>query len=588
MYKLSRAMLILSLALVLLGMGIVVRSAPSGIWAALLIIAFLLFIRPRKRPLTTLGSARLAEERDLRRAGCVGANSGLLLGRITSRRKRLSGTLGLINPWVSSSAACGNFFGGLLGKPAPIVRLPQAVHCAVFAPSGAGKGVSCVIPFLLTTDESAVIIDFKGELARATAEHRRREFGHRVVLLDPYCQVTRSPDCFNPLAFIDKHSARAIDECNDLANALVVRTGEEKEPHWNDSAELWIAALLATIVYYGEPENGTRSLQTVRELATNPQKLELAIKLMQESAAWGGMLARMGGQLAQFVDKEKSSTLTTVSRHLRFLDTPAIAANTRGSSFDPAALRSGKMTIYLVLPPDHLRAQSGLLRMWIGSLLSSAIGGGLQEASKVHFILDEAAALGHLDAIDDAVDKYRGYGVRLQMYYQSVGQLKRCFPNGQDQTLLSSTTQMFFGVNDQSTAEYVSSRIGDETIVVESGGRSWGTSHQRSQDAVNSGSVSCSDTLSANWQQQARRLLKPEEVMMLPQRAAITFAAGLPPICTVLLRYYEEPSLGKRPSTLARAVRACGTLCGACLLLLVAFIVLTVGFIIAHPEAVSQ
>ena len=27
---------------------------------------------------------------------------------------------------------------------------------------------------------------------------------------------------------------------------------------------------------------------------------------------------------------------------------------------------------------------------------------------RVHFILDEAASLGHLEAIDDAVDKYRG------------------------------------------------------------------------------------------------------------------------------------------------------------------------------------
>jgi len=31
----------------------------------------------------------------------------------------------------------------------------------------------------------------------------------------------------------------------------------------------------------------------------------------------------------------------------------------------------------------------------------------------VHFVLDEAASLGRMDALDDAVDKYRGYGVRL-------------------------------------------------------------------------------------------------------------------------------------------------------------------------------
>ena len=127
----------------------------------------------------------------------------------------------------------------------------------------------------------------------------------------------------------------------------------------------------------------------------------MAIKVMIGSDAWRGMLARMGGQLAHFVEKEKSSTMTTVSRHLRFLDTVAVAENTKVSSFDPAGLHRGKMTIYLVLPPDHMRAQSALLRMWIGSLLQAVLRGGLQERNKVHFILDEAASLGHLEAVDD-------------------------------------------------------------------------------------------------------------------------------------------------------------------------------------------
>ena len=43
----------------------------------------------------------------------------------------------------------------------------------------------------------------------------------------------------------------------------------------------------------------------------------------------------------------------------------------------------------------------------------------------MHFVLDEAASLGHMDALDDAVDKFRGYGVRLQFYFQSLGQLAK-------------------------------------------------------------------------------------------------------------------------------------------------------------------
>src|SRR5271166_835644 len=110
--------------------------------------------------------------------------------------------------------------------------------------------------------------------------------------------------------------------------------------------------------------------------------------------------------------------------------------------------------------------------------------------NKVHYVLDEAASLGHMEALDDAVDKYRGYGVRLQFYYQSLGQLKKCFPEGQEQTLLSNTSQVFFGVNDQTTADFVSARLGEETIVVDSGGTGTGKSVQAPGNGPGSSSYS--------------------------------------------------------------------------------------------------
>ena len=156
----------------------------------------------------------------------------------------------------------------------------------------------------------------------------------------------------------------------------------------------------------------------------------------------------------------------------------------------------------------------------------------------MHFVLDEAASLGNLSQIDDAVDKFRGYGVRLMFVYQSLGQLRKCFPEGQEQTLLSNVTQVYFGVNDQQTADYVSARLGEETIVVKSGGTSRSRSRQYSEGNGN-GSYSTSWNTNDNWQQQARKLLKSEEVTALSPRTAITFAPGVPPICTQLTRYYE-------------------------------------------------
>jgi type IV secretion system protein VirD4 len=556
MYLLCRIILIAFVVACGCALCFLVPVLGGGLSCLLLFCGLVWAARKRKIALTAFGTARWCGTDELLRIGIVGG-SGLILGRPldTLRRSAIAEARALFNPSVSSADASNRFLRAIfprMKQDGNYVRLSNAVHTAVFAPTGTGKGVSCVIPFLLDCPESCVFVDFKGENALLTMKQRRR-MGHRVVLLDPYKMVTDQPDTFNPLDFIDKRSPHVIDEIRDLAESLVIRNPAEKEPHWADSAETWISAAMAAVVEYGDADD--RSLQTVRDLlSAGPDKLQLMIKLLCESEACQGMVSRLGYQLTNFKEKELASTLTTVNRYLRNLDTPAIAASTKTSTFDPSDLLKGEMTLFLVLPPDHARTQSPLLRTWISTLLRAVVRGGLQERTRVHFLLDEAASLGHLESLDDAVDKYRGYGVRLTFIYQSLGQLKKCFPEGQDTTLLSNVTQVFFGVNEPQTAEYVSNRLGEATIIVKSGGVSRGTSQQYS-NRDSSGSYSTSQNGNDNWQQQGRKLLRPEEVMALPPRMAITFVAGMPPIRTWLIRHYEE-----RPSSALRrllgAVRA--------------------------------
>jgi type IV secretion system protein VirD4 len=487
---------------------------------------------------------------------------------------------------IKAKDACLSFLGVLDG--APLVTLSRAVHTAVFAPTGVGKGVSLVMPFLMSSSDSCVVSDLKGDLATSTAQLRVERFEHRAAVLDPFCVVTKSPDTFNPLDFIDRNSPNALDDCRDLAKAMVVRTGEEKERHWDDSAEIWLTGLIALTVYYGSQND--RSLQTVRRIITDQQRLDASLRLMCESDACGGLLARVGSQLTQFKDKELASVMTTVNRHMAFLDTPAVVASTLKSSFDPAELRGGKLTVYLVLPPDHVRAQSALLRLWVGSTLRSQVKGGLQEAVKVHFVLDEAASLGRMECLEDAVDKYRGYGVRLQFYYQSIGQLKKAWPEGQDQTLLANTSQVFFGVNDHQTAQYVSDRLGDGTIMVTNFGSNAGGSRQKSTRGQPSSNEGASWGTSTNNQQAARRLLKPEEVAGLDPRVAITFTPGARPIASRLIRYYEEPDFGRGNGGWKRAKQAFRVLALSALVLAVAafFALCVTGIWVGRAEEASR
>jgi type IV secretory pathway TraG/TraD family ATPase VirD4 len=159
--------------------------------------------------------------------------------------------------------------------------------------------------------------------------------------------------------------------------------------------------------------------------------------------------------------------------------------------------------------------------------------------ARVFFVCDEAATCGNLTSIEDALDKYRSYGIRLILAYQSMGQLNECWPNGKSQTVLSNCTQIFAGVQDNHTAEYVSARCGTGTIEVGSTTTNSGRSH-----GDYSTGTSYSSGSSTTWSYQKREILQPAEVMALPQTTAITFARGFPhPIATKLVRSFEEPAL---------------------------------------------
>jgi type IV secretion system protein VirD4 len=321
------------------------------------------------------GIARFAQESDLRRHGMIGGNTGLMVGRIESPKPSIFDVApALFNRRMNSKDACDWFLRAWsIGNKGQLVRLSKSVHTAIFAPTGAGKGAGIIVPHLLDCPESMVCIDLKGELASITAKHRRKRFGHEIVMLDPYRVVTKKPATMNALDFIERDSPDVIDACRDIGEMLVVRTGNEPEPHWNDGAEGFIAGATAAVIAQGAP--GFCSLQSVCEILSDPDKVQQLIALMRKS---DGMLSRMGGQLAHFKDKELASMLTSANRHLRFLNTPVIAESTSSSSFDPSSLRNGRMTVYLILPPEHMRAQMGLLRLWIGILARSVIRGGLQ------------------------------------------------------------------------------------------------------------------------------------------------------------------------------------------------------------------
>jgi type IV secretion system protein VirD4 len=577
-----RGVLLAAWGIAACGVAVIAMKFPAVGWIGLGLIAWGMR-RGWRGAQYAHGTARVADLQDLGASGLLGTNDGLILGRAgyTARPSRWQAIRMLLLAPLRRSALAVRLYFAAFGGPRwgrdSMIRLNQYVHLATFAPTGRGKGVSVLVPNLLSHRGSCVVTDPKGELFKLTAAHRRRKFKHRIIRLDPFGLGGPGADTFNPLDLIDANAPDFLDQCRDLANALVVRTGQEHEPHWNDSAELILTSFIAFVAACEtSPEH--RHLQTVRDLVSSRDKFTKSVAAMQQS----DVLQRQGHLLNWYQEKELSSIMSTVQRHSAFLDSPAVAACTLRSSFDPRELRSGRMTAYLILPPERLVSLAPLMRMWVASILRTLARGTASERNPVLFLIDEAAHLGHIQALEDAVTLMRGYGIRLWFFFQSLGQLTKCFGDHAPVFLDNIDTQQYFGVNAYESAEAISKRMGDATITSESYNSTSGHSRSYGGKGQEGGNVSTGTSVTIS--EMGRRLLKPEEIMCLPEDLAVVFHRNLPPICARLLRYYDAPEFRRGRTGRQRGLGLAAGLT-ALMVLLVSGIFAAFAFSLPAPDA---
>jgi type IV secretion system protein VirD4 len=432
-------------------------------------------------------------------------------------------------------------YGLILGRTfkGALIRLPDYCHVLVCGGTGSGKGVSIIIPNLLTYYRGSVVcFDTKGDLFETTAR-RRAERGQRIVRLAPF---NRGEDAFNPLDTIPSDSAGLVDSARAMAEALVVRQGTEPDPYWNDKAVQVITAVLVLVLIRFNGED--RHLGSVQEIVSDPEMLKAAVNMLREV---GGVPARLGNQLKTLFDKagsgltkEGAGVLSTVTRHLSFLDSDLVAKAVATSTLDPAELRKPGITLFLQIPPDQLEAQKGLLRCWVSTLVRVIGTVGNEQDSEVLFLLDEASALGSLTALEEALVRGRSAGVRLLLAYQSDSQVRAAFRDKPTLLYDNCSTQVYLGAaSSYESAERLSKSIGDWTQTLESYGEneSWQPGNVSQQTG---GQITRSCSL--NYSVAGRALLRPEEILTLSNDCMIVLQRGLSPILAERVKWYADPA----------------------------------------------
>jgi type IV secretion system protein VirD4 len=412
-------------------------------------------------------------------------------------------------------------------------------HMLSFAQSGSGKGVSLIIPNLLSYRGSMLVIDPKGENAWTTAKWRRDGLEQRVYIVDPWGEVNKSYGSkageqetiarLNPLSSLDPTAADYVDDVTYFADALVVPNPRTNDPHWDASAKDLIAGLIA---YVMEKEIiADKTLKTVRELLVLPDEdlgaiCAKAVELGSESVA--------ASKLGRFAkdSKEVSGVFSSARTHTSFLDSKVLAQNMARSDFSFEELATGRATIYLVLPAQRLRDYGRWLRLMVSMAIKAVAHIRASREMPVLFLLDEFGTVGRLDVVENAYGLMRGFGIAVWAFLQDLNQLSAAYPESLETFIANSTAVTCYGGMDQTTLEKISKMLGTQTVQYETRSETTGTT---SSQSGNSTSISINTSLNTT----GRALLFPEEIRTLPDDLCIVLGRHDPILCRRLV-YYED------------------------------------------------
>ncbi len=333
-------------------------------------------------------------------------------------------------------------------------------HVLVVAPTGSGKGRNLMIPTLLASHAPAVVVDVKGEAAAVTADARRR-MGHDVHILDPFKIVTDAPDTFNPLDVVESNDLTIGDEALEIAEGIVGPDGSHRDRFWDNWARSVISAMLEFAIIDAE-EPATMG-QVWSRLNGDDVPYNLAV-LLDSGRMTGLAYNNIAGFLGLPERETRPSVLGTVQQHIRLFGTPAVMAAMAETSFDLASLRDGRpQTLYLVVPPSKLASHAPMLRMWLWGLMKTVIQREENPPVPTLFIIDEMAHLGAMPILEQSVTLMRGYGVRLMLLLQNIGQLAKLYPNDNGTIASNCLVAATFGTSSPIMAKPMAELLGDVT-----------------------------------------------------------------------------------------------------------------------------
>ena len=424
-------------------------------------------------------------------------------------------------------------------------KTQRNLNVLVLGSSGSGKSRYYIMPNLAQTNTSVVVTDPKGELLEQTAGQLRNN-GYAVRVLN-LVNLDQS-STFNPFKYFNPIQAEV--DCAVLTELLIVNTSGKKPANSSDFWERAERALLNALVGYAyfasEPGEATLLdvmdllaamsasekdethlspvdilFQAVNDLTTDPaihtkyaesSNTDLARHL--DGLAWAATQYRT---FLQGAGETKKSIIISLGVRLAPLQVPSIRRILATDTIDLDTVGDRKTALFVVTPDTH-QTFTFIGSIFYETLFQRNIYLADQKRSghldvPIQCFMDEFANIGQIPAFDRKIAVMRSRGISASVILQNYAQGKALYKDDWETIVGNCDSTLFLGGNEASTTEFISKRLGKETI----------HSRDDSEQRGTHGSWSIS------YRSLGRELLTPDELGRLPTNEAIYMLRGIHP-----------------------------------------------------------
>lgn len=440
-------------------------------------------------------------------------------------------------------------------------------HIGVIAPTRSGKGVSLVIPTLLSYPHSTVIHEAgKGELWNLTAGWRASEGGNEVLKFNP--TALEDSVSFNPLAEVRLGTEHEVGDVQNIVTIIVDPDGRGLPDHWAKTAHAFLIGCVLYLLYEKKAKGEIASLPDVAFALSDPtQPIDSFYNAMVGNAhAPPGLygktknhpvIAAAGRDMLDRPEEERGSVLSTAKSFLTLYRDPLIRRNISRSDFKISDLmnRERPVSLYLVVSAEDKDRMKPLIRIILNQIVRVLLRPELKfqdgQPASPHrhpllLMLDEFPSLGKLEVFQESLAVIAAYGIKAYLIMQDVAQLWSIY--GREQTIMSNLHLITaFAPNNLETAEWLSKETGVSTVIKEH----ISTSGMRF-------AAGPMQNISRDYQELSRPLMTADEVLRLkgPLREedgkikepgeVLVLVAGHAPIRGTQTLYFRDPVFLKR------------------------------------------